>query len=142
LRSALISSRSSLVGVQRPALRPQRLASARGVREGLPAEHCGFRRYRDCRSANTPKATNYSHQPLDELGPAVGALDPATDALLDGALGLVHESRRLRRGATVLATSDESKRVVNRNRRRNAALASIAAHMSVSRAARRFWAKG
>jgi hypothetical protein len=40
-----------------------------------------------------------SHQSVGELGPAVRALDPATDALLDGALGLVHESRRLRRGA-------------------------------------------
>jgi transposase-like protein len=41
----------------------------------------------------------------------------------------------------VLATSDESQRVVNRYRRGNAALASIASHMCVSRAARRFWAK-
>jgi hypothetical protein len=33
-----------------------------------------------------------SHQPVGELGPALGALDPATDALLDGALGSSNES--------------------------------------------------
>jgi hypothetical protein len=37
--------------------------------------------------ARKASAAADSHRPVVEFGPAVGALDPATDALLDGALG-------------------------------------------------------